>query len=407
MPNLSFDGEIIMKICLTTLTAICLVIGANAQIAMDSAEDSVYVVGQEYIQFGTPPGDQTGATNGRNGGFGFNPWQRGGYGDNGNFGSTLVTSVSPSFNMGTKQFGLRAGVNGADFSGCDARRRLLNNVGLDEIVTFSLMPGGNGAGTQSLFGDFGVEFRGAPLANPGRDLFGMNASFGQNYSIQDDSGSRFTGIPVAPGVRVDVIVVSRSTSNFTMTLKPFGGTAETYQLVSYSGANGTPLRTIQFYAYLTNGDSYVNYLKVEKAAVYGNITLLNTAGGSGTESINWVLANGTNSYSGSFTIADTGTQPYRFELPANAANGAYTLKLKGGTFLSKTLNVTLDGYSLNGQNATLKNGDVDQDGEVGPGDFEAVVAQFGLSGDADCDNDGEVGPSDFEIVVGNFGIGDE
>jgi hypothetical protein len=69
--------------------------------------------------------------------------------------------------------------------------------------------------------------------------------------------------------------------------------------------------------------------------------------------------------------------------------------------------VTLTGSSLTGQDAALKNGDIDQDTEVGPGDFEAVVAQFGAPGDADVDNDGEVGPSDFETVVANFGLGDE
>jgi hypothetical protein len=85
----------------------------------------------------------------------------------------------------------------------------------------------------------------------------------------------------------------------------------------------------------------------------------------------------------------------------------YTLRFKGGTFLATTLNVYLSGTSLTSQHATLKNGDIDQDGEVGPSDFELVVAQFGGSGSADVDNDGEVGPADFEIIVVNFGLGDE
>jgi putative transposon-encoded protein len=71
------------------------------------------------------------------------------------------------------------------------------------------------------------------------------------------------------------------------------------------------------------------------------------------------------------------------------------------------VNVIWTGTAIAGPAVSVKNGDLDQDTEVGPGDFEAVVAQFGNSGDADCDNDGEVGPSDFEIVVGNFGLGDE
>jgi hypothetical protein len=56
---------------------------------------------------------------------------------------------------------------------------------------------------------------------------------------------------------------------------------------------------------------------------------------------------------------------------------------------------------------SLINGDIDQDGEVGPSDFETVVASFGLDyAEGDADNDGEVGPGDFEIVVRNFGLGD-
>jgi hypothetical protein len=143
------------------------------------------------------------------------------------------------------------------------------------------------------------------------------------------------------------------------------------------------------------------------ATIAGNLELLNTVGSGGTESIGWTLTNGVNSYTGNVSVADVGSSAYSIAIPGGAPNGAYTLKFKGGTFLSKTLNVTLTGSSLTGQNAALKNGDIDQDTEVGPGDFEAVVAQFGGPGDADVDNDGEVGPSDFETVVANFGIGDE
>jgi hypothetical protein len=143
------------------------------------------------------------------------------------------------------------------------------------------------------------------------------------------------------------------------------------------------------------------------ATIAGNLELLNTVGSGGTESIGWTLTNGVNSYTGNVSVADVGSSAYSIAIPGGAPNGAYTLKFKGGTFLSKTLNVSLTGSSLTGQNAALLNGDVDQDGEVGPGDFEAVVAQFGGPGDADVDNDLEVGPSDFETVVANFGLGDE
>jgi hypothetical protein len=143
------------------------------------------------------------------------------------------------------------------------------------------------------------------------------------------------------------------------------------------------------------------------ATIAGSLNLLSTAGSGGTESIGWTLSNGVNTYNGTVSVADAGSSTYSIAIPGGAPNGAYTLKFKGGTFLSKTLNVSLTGSSLTGQNAALANGDIDQDGEVGPGDFEAVVAQFGGAGDADVDNDGEVGPSDFETIVANFGLGDE
>jgi hypothetical protein len=143
------------------------------------------------------------------------------------------------------------------------------------------------------------------------------------------------------------------------------------------------------------------------ASISGNLELLSTVGSGGTESIGWTLSDGTNTYNGNVSVADVGSSSYSITIPSGAPNGNYTLKFKGGTFLSKTLNVTLTGSSLTGQNAALVNGDIDQDTEVGPGDFEAVVAQFGAPGDADVDNDGEVGPADFETVIANFGLGDE
>ena len=144
------------------------------------------------------------------------------------------------------------------------------------------------------------------------------------------------------------------------------------------------------------------------ATISGNLVLQNTAddGAAGTETITWTLSNGTNSYTSDFTVDDFGGGAYSFNIPSGAANGAYTLSFDGGTFLKSTFNVTLSGSSLT-QAVSLRNGDIDSDGEVGPSDFEAVVAQFGGAGDADVDNDGEVGPSDFETIVANFGLGDE
>ncbi len=141
--------------------------------------------------------------------------------------------------------------------------------------------------------------------------------------------------------------------------------------------------------------------------ISGSITLLDTIGNAGTESIGWTLSNNAYTYTGTITVKDYGTSDYLITVPAEALAGSYTLKFKGGTFLGQTLNVNVAGTPLTTQDVDLPNGDVDQDGEVGPSDFELVVAQFGGSGSADVDNDGEVGPSDFEIVVVMFGSGDE
>jgi hypothetical protein len=146
---------------------------------------------------------------------------------------------------------------------------------------------------------------------------------------------------------------------------------------------------------------------VGTSTISGNLVLENTAddGAAGTETITWTLSNGVNSYTSDFTVNDFGGGAYSFDIPAAAVNGNYTLSFDGGTFLKSTYNVTLSGSSLT-QAVSLRNGDIDNDAEVGPSDFEAVVAQFGGPGDADVDNDGEVGPSDFEIIVANFGLGD-
>jgi formylglycine-generating enzyme required for sulfatase activity len=162
-----------------------------------------------------------------------------------------------------------------------------------------------------------------------------------------------------------------------------------------------------YYNSLQNPTIGFRVVKGAGAAVAGMLTLSNTVGNSCTETIGWTLSNTSNTYTGSVVVTDFGSSTYSLAVPNAAPVGVYTLRFKGGTFLATTLNVYLSGTSLTSQHATLKNGDIDQDGEVGPSDFELVVAQFGGSGSADVDNDGEVGPADFEIIVNNFGLGDE
>jgi subtilisin-like proprotein convertase family protein len=104
------------------------------------------------------------------------------------------------------------------------------------------------------------------------------------------------------------------------------------------------------------------------------------------------------------------TQADLTELVGNlTTSGIYDVFVSSPYFLRKKISaISVTSASTQLGTVILINGDVDQDGEVGPGDFELVVSNFGNSpatqADGDMDGDGEVGPGDFEIVVANFGL---
>ena len=227
-----------------------------AQIAKDSATDSVYVVGQEYIQVGTPPGNQTAATNGLNGGFGFNQWQRGGYGTPPSNGTTLITAIAESFGMGAKQFGMRSGPGGVE--GADARRRLLNPIIVGDTIRFAMMAGGNGAGTINTSGEFGAEIRSSLLSNPGRDMCTIIGEMGRNWRVFRSGGTLESTLPVVAGERVDVLFRVLPNDQFQCTFYGPNGACS-----SVSGtflSLGQTVQTVQFYCFNTNGDFYMNDL---------------------------------------------------------------------------------------------------------------------------------------------------
>lgn len=97
---------------------------------------------------------------------------------------------------------------------------------------------------------------------------------------------------------------------------------------------------------------------------------------------------------------------------APVTRGSVTLRVKVGHWLSAIIPGVTIGDAMQGLPWTyLFNGDVDEDNEVGPGDFGALSSAFGsVDGDtnwnamADLDGDGEVGPSDFGILSANFGV---
>lgn len=91
--------------------------------------------------------------------------------------------------------------------------------------------------------------------------------------------------------------------------------------------------------------------------------------------------------------------------------GPLTIKIKASHWLQRNVDFTLTSAGISGIFVGLINGDVDNDNEVGPGDFGALSTSYGaVTGDgnwnveADLDGDGEVGPSDFGILSSNYGL---
>jgi hypothetical protein len=257
--------------------------------------------------------------------------------------------------------------------------------GLTVLGAFGAFDGNNENGDKAYGVQLGgIDFvRNVPLAS------GQTGNgYGVFYAVLNTAGTALNGY------------VANSISGANVGPFTFGTFASDFSRV-------TPAITITDIVEANPGRKNVQWPLTAITTISGNLVLENTAddGAAGTETITWTLSNGTNSYSGDFTVNDFGGGAYSFDIPAAAVNGNYTLSFDGGTFLKSTFNVTLSGSSLT-QAVSLRNGDIDNDAEVGPSDFEAVVAQFGGAGDADVDNDGEVGPSDFETIVANFGLGD-
>lgn len=92
-----------------------------------------------------------------------------------------------------------------------------------------------------------------------------------------------------------------------------------------------------------------------------------------------------------------------------AFGGQAVVAIKGSNWLRKA-SATLDISTNPTVNASLKNGDFNNDNEVGPADFTGLAAAFGsflgdpnYSAAADFNGDEEVGPADFTILANNFG----
>lgn len=89
--------------------------------------------------------------------------------------------------------------------------------------------------------------------------------------------------------------------------------------------------------------------------------------------------------------------------------GPHTVRVKGRKWISSLGAFTVAPGALPTVSLSLRNGDIDGDNEVGPGDFGVLANSFlAMPGEpnfevnADLDGDGEVGPGDFDILARNF-----
>lgn len=144
--------------------------------------------------------------------------------------------------------------------------------------------------------------------------------------------------------------------------------SETFNIIA-SDANGTPLRD--------NSGAVIWTSETVALSLGGDYELLNPQ------------------------LVDANSNPVQF----------YMVQAKSWMFLRGTMGPFNWSTPVNGSSITLLNGDIDQDNEVGPGDFGAFSTAYGAAdGDpnynffADLDCDGEVGPSDFGIFSTNYGL---
>ena len=173
----------------------------------------------------------------------------------------------------------------------------------------------------------------------------------------------------------------------------------------FNGTNATTNPPATFYATVDG-----NYTTYTRRLVTGTVTLEDFTPGPSAQTVNWELLDGPGGAvleTGTTTLDGSGN--YTIGLITNAGTGrVLTMKknhwLKSG---AESLDINAD---LSAIDFSLKNGDVDGDNEIGPGDFGQLSSAFGsVSGDAnwnalaDLDGDAEVGPSDFGILSANFG----
>ncbi len=120
--------------------------------------------------------------------------------------------------------------------------------------------------------------------------------------------------------------------------------------------------------------------------------------------IAYAVKQGTTTVSSGTLVRNTSTGSFSIAVPASAT-GAATIEWDGSSFLLRKTAVTLTGSGVAVGNVNVRNGDVDNSGEVDAADIDEVIADFGITTNdpSDVDVSGEVDAADIDIVIANFG----
>ena len=142
--------------------------------------------------------------------------------------------------------------------------------------------------------------------------------------------------------------------------------------------------------------------------ITGNLVLQDTVGTfAHNRNIGWQLKVGTTTLGSGVITATASPQP--FSLTIIPRTGAAELILNGSSFLRRVRNINLTGSHQGIGLVTMRNGDVDNSGEVDAADIDEVISAFGATNNRpeDVDVSGEVDAADIDIVIGSFGDVDD
>lgn len=140
------------------------------------------------------------------------------------------------------------------------------------------------------------------------------------------------------------------------------------------------------------------------ANMSGTVTLLDFEGDVTMQPVTISVTDGTQTWDFMTNLDANGG--YSIKVPTT---GTFDVRVKAGHWLTRAVNGVVVTTNTTGVNASLINGDVDGDNEVGGGDLSQLAASFllsvgeeGFNPNADLNGDGEVGSSDLSILAANF-----